>query len=291
LRGEERLQLIYAGIYLHNGPVADEMDAVFKALADPTRRYLLDSLRGRNGQTLSELCAPLDMARQSATQHVAVLEAANLISTVWRGREKLHYLNPVPLHEIQQRWIDKFEQPRLRALSRVKRRTEEQDMTDKPTFVYVTFIQSTPEKVWQALTDPELTADYWGHSNISDWQVGSRWEHQRTDGSGIADVIGTVLEAVPPRRLVMTFDAPGAALPNGPSTVTFEIEPHHEIVRLTATHENLADTDAFHAASLGWPAVLANLKSLLETGHVLPQAPWEMHAELRAELMTQNDPR
>jgi uncharacterized protein YndB with AHSA1/START domain/DNA-binding transcriptional ArsR family regulator len=271
--------------------VADEMDTIFKALADPTRRYLLDSLRERNGQTLSELCAPLDMARQSATQHVAVLEAANLISTVWRGREKLHYLNPVPLHEIQQRWIDKFEQPRLRALSRVKRRAEEQGMTDKPTFVYVTFIQSTPEKVWHALTDPELTAEYWGHSNISDWQVGSRWEHQRTDGSGIADVVGTVLEAVPPRRLVMTFDAPGAALPNGPSTVTFEIEPHHEIVRLTATHENLADMDAVHAASLGWSAVLSNLKSLLETGHVLPQAPWEMHAELRAELMTQNDPR
>lgn len=164
-------------------------------------------------------------------------------------------------------------------------------MTDKPTFVYVTFIESTPEKVWHALTDPDLTAEYWGHSNVSDWQVGSRWEHRRTDGSGIADVIGTVLEAVPPRRLVITFDAPGAAPPGGPSTVTFEIEPHHEIVRLTATHENLADADALHAASLGWPAVLANLKSLLETGHVLPQAPWEMHSELRAESMAQNDPR
>lgn len=267
------------------------MDTIFKALADPTRRHLLDSLRARNGQTSSELCAPLDMARQSATQHVAVLEAANLISTVWRGREKLHYLNPVPLHEIQERWIDKFERPRLRALSSVKRRAEEQGMTDKPTFVYVTFIESTPEKVWHALTDPDLTAEYWGHSNVSDWQVGSRWEHRRTDGSGIADVIGTVLEAVPPRRLVITFDAPGAAPPGGPSTVTFEIEPHHEIVRLTATHENLADADALHAASLGWPAVLANLKSLLETGHVLPQAPWEMHSELRAESMAQNDPR
>jgi uncharacterized protein YndB with AHSA1/START domain len=164
-------------------------------------------------------------------------------------------------------------------------------MTDKPTFVYVTFIESTPETVWDALTDSELTAGYWGHSNVSDWQVGSHWEHQRTDGSGIADVIGTVLEAAPPRRLVMTFDAPGATPPDGPSTVTFEIEPHHAIVRLTVTHENLADADAFHAASLGWPAVLANLKSLLETGHVLPQAPWEMHAELRAELMAQNDPR
>jgi uncharacterized protein YndB with AHSA1/START domain/DNA-binding transcriptional ArsR family regulator len=271
--------------------LAGEIDLTFKALADATRRHLLDSLRARNGQTLSELCAQVDMARQSATQHVAVLEAANLISTVRQGREKLHYLNPVPLHEIQERWIDKFERPRLSALSSVKRRAEEHGMTEKPTFVYVTFIESTPEKVWHALTDPELTAEYWGHSNVSDWQVGSPWEHRRTDGSGIADVIGTVLESVPPQRLVMTFDAPGTAPPNGPSTVTFEIEPYQEIVKLTATHENLADGDAFHAASLGWPAVLANLKSLLETGHVLPQAPWEMHAELRAELMAQNDPR
>jgi uncharacterized protein YndB with AHSA1/START domain/DNA-binding transcriptional ArsR family regulator len=265
------------------------MDKVFRALADSTRRYLLDSLHERNGQTLSELCAELDMARQSATQHLGVLEAANLISTVWRGREKLHYLNPVPLREMEERWIEKFERPRLRALSRVKRLAEEADMTDTPHFVYVTYIHSTPEKTWHALTDAELTADYWGHHNISDWQVGSQWEHRRIDGSGITDVIGTVLEAVPPRRLVMTFDGTGEAPPEGPSRVTFEIEPYRDIVRLTVTHENLADEDALHAISVGWPAVLANLKSLLETGHVLPQPPWEMHADLRAANMAQND--
>ncbi len=267
------------------------MDKVFKALADPTRRYLLDRLHERGGQTLGELCGHLDMARQSATQHLAVLEAANLISTVRRGREKLHYLNPVPLHEIQERWIDKFERPRLRALSTLKRRAEDDDMDDRPTYVYVTYIESTPERVWQALTDPELTAAYWGHSNVSDWQAGSPWEHRRVDGSGVADVAGTVLEAVPPRRLAMTFDVPGATPPGGPSKVTFEIEPYHEIVRLTVTHENLADEDAYRAISAGWPAVFANLKSLLETGHVLPQAPWEMHAELRDAQMARSDPR
>jgi uncharacterized protein YndB with AHSA1/START domain/DNA-binding transcriptional ArsR family regulator len=265
------------------------MDKVFRALADPTRRYLLDSLHERNGQTLSELCAQLDMARQSATQHLGVLEAANLISTVWRGREKLHYLNPVPLHEIEERWIDKFERPRLEALSRMKRRAEEADMTDTPNFVYVTYIHSTPERAWHALTDAEVTADYWGHHNISDWRVGSQWEHRRIDSSGIADVLGTVLEAVPPRRLVMTFDGPGEVPAQGPSRVTFEIEPYRDIVRLTVTHENLANEDAFQAISAGWPAVLANLKSLLETGHVLPQPPWEMHADLRATQMAQND--
>jgi len=149
--------LNYAGNYLHNGYMRYD-DAVFRALADPTRRALLDRLRERNGQTLGELCEPLEMARQSATQHLGVLEAANLISTVRRGREKLHYLNPVPLWNIQERWIEKFERPRLRALSAIKRRAEEDIMADRPSYVYVTYIESSPERVWGALTDPELTA-------------------------------------------------------------------------------------------------------------------------------------
>ncbi|HEY6424071.1 MAG TPA: metalloregulator ArsR/SmtB family transcription factor [Pseudonocardiaceae bacterium] len=251
------------------------MDNVFKALADQTRRYLLDRLHQHNGQTLGELCERIGMTRQSATQHLAVLEAANLVSTVWRGREKLHYLNPVPLNEIQERWIDKFERPRLRALSTLKRRAEE-DMTDKPSFVYVIYIESTPEKVWHALTDADLTAEYWGHSNVSDWQVGSAWEHQRADGTRIADVVGTVLDSVAPRRLVSTWAMPGEEPADGPSKVTFDIEPYGDIVRLTVTHENLADEAERDVAAAGWAAVMSNLKSLIETGHVLPQAPWEM---------------
>jgi uncharacterized protein YndB with AHSA1/START domain/DNA-binding transcriptional ArsR family regulator len=263
-----------------------ELDAVFKALADPTRRRLLDRLHERNGQTLGELCDGLSMTRQSATQHLGLLESANLVATIRRGREKLHYLNPVPLHDIQERWIDKFERPRLRALSALKRRAEE-DMTadngtTRPAFVYVTYIESTPEKVWHALTDPGLTAQYWGHSNVSDWQPGSRWEHQRIDGSGVADVIGTVLESDPPRRLVSTWAGPGQDRPHGPARVTFDIEPHGAIVRLTVTHENLLDDREHADAAFGWSAVLSNLKSLLETGHVLPQAPWETHAAARS---------
>lgn len=250
------------------------MDQVFKALADQTRRYLLDRLHEHNGQTLGELCDRLEMTRQSATQHLAVLEAANLISTVRRGREKLHYLNPVPLHEIQERWIDKFERPRLRTLEALRRRAEE-DMTDKPTFVYVTYIESTPEKVWHALTDADLTAEYWGHSNVSDWQVGSRWEHQRTDGTRTADVVGTVMESSPPTRLVTTWAFPGGeGADDGSSRVTFDIQPHGEIVRLTVTHENLADEAERDEAAAGWAAVLSNLKSLLETGSPLPHEPW-----------------
>jgi uncharacterized protein YndB with AHSA1/START domain/DNA-binding transcriptional ArsR family regulator len=276
--------------------VADEgnEDAVFRALGDPTRRALLDRLRERNGQTLGELCGPLDMARQSATQHLGVLEAANLITTIRRGREKLHYLNPVPLWEIERRWIGRFERPRLAALSAIKDQAEheEETMTDstgRPGYVYVTYIESSPERVWQALTDADLTAQFWGHSNVSDWQPGSTWEHVRVDGSGIADVVGTIIESVPPERLVLTFDGPGEAPAAGPTVVTFDIERYHDIVRLTVRHDNLADQDALDAISAGWPTVFANLKSLLETGHVLPNPPWEMHADLRAAQLARND--
>jgi uncharacterized protein YndB with AHSA1/START domain len=260
----------------------EDLDRVFKALGDRTRRMLLDLLRQRNGQTLGELCARLDMARQSASQHLSVLEQANLISTVRRGRAKLHYLNPVPIHQLQQRWVAAFEQPRLQALSELKRRSEENAMSgqpdgaERPSYVYVTYIQATPQDVWSALTSAELTARYWGHANVSDWEPGSSWEHRRVDGSQVADVLGTVLAATPPRQLRITFDAPGVEPAGGPSVVTFDIEPHHDIVRVTVTHQNLPDQEALGLISLGWPAVLANLKSLLETGKVLTTPPWEM---------------
>jgi uncharacterized protein YndB with AHSA1/START domain/DNA-binding transcriptional ArsR family regulator len=267
-----------------------DLTSVFKALADPTRRQLLDRLHERNGQSLTELCAQLGMARQSASQHIAVLEAANLVSTTWHGREKLHYLNPVPLHEVQERWIDKFETPRLRTLSAVRHGAEEQAMSEKPTYVYVTYIKASPEQVWTALTDADLTAEYWGHRNVSDWQPGSEWQHVRTDGSGISDVTGTVLEALPPERLVITFPGSDEQRSGTPSRVAFTIEPHQDIVRLTVRHEDIPTEADREALAAGWPAVIANLKSLLETGSVLPQAHWEMHAELREASMAPNTP-
>jgi uncharacterized protein YndB with AHSA1/START domain len=129
--------------------------------------------------------------------------------------------------------------------------------------------------VWRALTDADLTARFWGHANVSDWQPGSSWEHRRVDGSGLVDVVGKVVATEPPNRLVITFeDAPDEA--REASVVTFLVEPHQDIVRLTVTHENLPNEEMLNGISAGWPAVLANLKSLLETGDVLPQAPWDM---------------
>jgi uncharacterized protein YndB with AHSA1/START domain len=149
--------------------------------------------------------------------------------------------------------------------------------TSVPTYVYVTYIRASAEQVWRALTDADLTARYWGHANISDWQPGSAWEHRRADGSGAIDAVGRVIAAEPPTRLVITFDdAPDAVAPREPSVVTFLVEPHQDIVRLTVTHEHLPNEEMLNGISRGWPAVLANLKSLLETGEVLPQAPWEM---------------
>src|SRR3954466_10939404 len=137
------------------------MDEVFRALADPTRRQLLDSLRTQGGQSLSQLGAELDMARQSVSKHLAILEAAGLITTVRHGREKLHYLNAAPINEIGERWITRYDRPRVEALADLKRALEDGDPVDKPTFVYTTYIKTTPERLWQALTDPLFTRRYW----------------------------------------------------------------------------------------------------------------------------------
>ncbi len=154
--------------------------------------------------------------------------------------------------------------------------------TKKPDYVYVTYIATTPQKVWQAVTDPELTRQYWGDPNagcarvnVSDWQPGSRWEHQRVDAAGTVDIVGKVLESTPPRRLVITWSRPDeAADVSKCSRVAFDIEPYADgLVRLTVTHDDLErDPKMFASVSGGWPKVLSNLKSLLETGRPLPRS-------------------
>jgi uncharacterized protein YndB with AHSA1/START domain len=163
-------------------------------------------------------------------------------------------------------------------------------LSSKHRCVYAIYIQSTPEAVWRALTDADQTAAYWAHRNVSDWRAGSRWEHRHLDGSQIADVAGDVVESTPPTRLVLTWANPVDGTPvaianrmpteegraGGPSRVTYAIEPHGAIVRLTVTHDGLADDAERDALAAGWAAVLSNLKTFLETGRPLPRAPWEM---------------
>jgi uncharacterized protein YndB with AHSA1/START domain/DNA-binding transcriptional ArsR family regulator len=259
---------------------------VFKALADASRRQVLDILHEQPGATLGQLCESLNMRRQSVSQHIELLEVANLVTTLRVGRRKLHYLNPVPIHEIQARWIWKFEEPRLAAVDAITLRAEEIAMTQRPTttipdYVYTTYIHATPEQVWHALTDPELTSRFWGHAQTSEWVVGSRIDHVRADGTGISDATGTIVDADQPRRLTFTFDDPHRADDPAfePSTVSFQIDRYHDIVKLTITHSGVRTADEAEALGQGWPTVLSNLKTLLETGDVLPQAPWEFHAD------------
>ena len=142
---------------------------------------------------------------------------------------------------------------------------------DKSTFVYVIYIAAQPETVWKALLDGEFTRQYWGHENVSDWKPGSTWEHQRDDAAGTVVLLGEVLEAQPPRRLIITWaDPQDRARKNRHSRVTFEIEPVADMVRLTVTHDELEEGSEMHRKiSQGWPRVLSSLKSLLETGRAL----------------------
>jgi uncharacterized protein YndB with AHSA1/START domain/DNA-binding transcriptional ArsR family regulator len=256
------------------------LDDVFRALADPGRRRLLDSLNADNGQTLRELCADMDMARQSVSKHLAVLEAANLVTTVWRGREKLHYLNAGPIADVSERWINHYEQARVDALTDLKHALENPSM-DKPSFVYTTYIQTTPERLWEALTSPAFTERYWNAAFETDWAPGSEmvWN---LSGVRIAHPEQVVLEAEPPRRLSFTWhtftpelaravdgseEMFAAARGEPRSKVTFELEPAGTAVKLTVVHDGFpTDSAAAAMVSNGWPRVLSRLKTLLETG-------------------------
>ncbi|WP_265448084.1 ArsR/SmtB family transcription factor [Flexivirga meconopsidis] len=257
-----------------------DLDEVFKALADPTRRALLDDLRRENGQTLRDLCEGIAMARQSVTQHLDLLVAANLVVVIRRGRERRHFLNPEPIHEIQRRWIHEFDRPHLDVLDVIKQRAEDSAMsqTDEfPDYVYVTYIHASAEQVWEALTNADITAIYWnGIANVSDWTPGSTWTHRIGGRDGEYDIWGQVLETKPPHRLVFTFQPAAQPLDEPGSTVAYEIEPHNNIVRLTVTHTNLPDQSTLNGISKGWPTVLANLKTYLETGIALPGDSWHL---------------
>jgi DNA-binding transcriptional ArsR family regulator/uncharacterized protein YndB with AHSA1/START domain len=261
-----------------------EIDDVFRALADPSRRLLLDRLNARNGQTLRELCGGLDMARQSVSKHLAVLETANLVTTIRRGREKLHYLNAEPINDVSERWINRYDQERVRVLADLKRALEETPM-QKPSFAYTTYIRTTPERLWQALTEPAFTERYWRTTFETDWLVGSTmiWNNH---GVTIADPEQVVLESEPYRRLSYTWHTftpelgevhehltekvLAKAAGEARSKVTFEIEPLGELCKLTVVHDGFEPgSTVIELVSGGWPRVLSDLKTLLETDQTL----------------------
>ena len=259
---------------------------MFKALADPSRRHLLDRLNAQNGQSLRELSEGLDMARQSISKHLTILEAANLVTTVRRGREKLHYLNAIPINEIAERWISHYDHRRVHALADLKRALEEPPM-EKPQFVYTTYIRTTPERLWQALTEPTFTRQWWQATFDTDWKVGSpmTWNNH---GVVIADPEQIVLESEPYRRLAYTWhtftpelnerlrfgDELFAKLAaEHRSRVAFDLEPVGETVKLTVVHDDFEPgSTAATMVRNGWPPLLSSLKTLLETGQPLPSS-------------------
>ena len=241
------------------------MDDVFKALADPTRRGLLDELHRRDGQTLTELEARLPMTRFGVMKHLKVLEEAGLVVARRRGREKLHHLNVVPIRLVHDRWVSKYAEPWAAALTGLKRTLE--DGMEK---VFEVYIKTTPERLWQAITDPELRRRYnFGMGVESAWTNGSRYEatHPKAPGP-LAE--GENLEVDPPRRLVQTFHALWSddVAAAGTSRVTWEIEQVEDSCRLTVVHDQLPE-DVNAEIYGGWPMILSGLKTLLETGESL----------------------
>ena len=256
---------------------------MFRALADPTRRSLLDELFQEDGQTLSALERRLPMTRFGVMKHLRVLEEAGLVATRKEGREKLHYLNPVPIRLVHDRWVSKYAEPWAAGLSRLKTDLEEQTMDKVKTVswaegtapvaagtaVFEVFIKTTPERLWEAITDPEQRGKYsFGIATRSDWTPGS--EYTAGIPGAVEIAAGRNLEVDPPRLLVQTFDALWSeeVKAEGTTRVTWEIEPVGTSCRLTVTHDQLP-ADANAELYGGWPMILSGLKTLLETGELL----------------------
>jgi uncharacterized protein YndB with AHSA1/START domain len=252
--------------------IINVVDNVFKALADPSRRKLLDLLFKRDGQTLSALEERLPMTRFGVMKHLRVLEDARLIVTKRRGREKLHFLNVVPIRLIHDRWVSKYAEPWAATLSDLKYNLEERKLEK----VYEIYIKTTPERLWEAITNPEMRSKYnFGLLVNNDLKKGSRYEGVSPGGetnlpTGRTILEGENLEVDPPRRLVQSFQAlwSDAVKAEGITRVTWEIEPVGDSCCLTVTHDQLRD-GANPELYGGWPMILSGLKTLLETGEFL----------------------
>ena len=241
------------------------VDEVFKALADPTRRSLLDELFREDGQTLSALEQRISMTRFGVMKHLKQLEDAGLIVTRRRGREKLHFLNPVPIRLVHDRWVSKYAEPWAAALSGLKNELE--TTMEK---IFEIYIRTTPERLWEAITDGEIRSKYQFGSHItSDWTPGSRFEMGNPKAHELLGE-GINIEVDPPRRLVQSMVALWSddVKSEGTSRVTWEIEPVGDSCRLVVTHDQLREgaNDELYG---GWPMILSGLKTWLETGQLL----------------------
>ena len=181
------------------------MEDVFKALADPSRRTLLDALFREDGQTMTQLQTHLEMTRFGVMKHLQVLERAGLITSLKVGRERKHYLNPIPIQQVYDRWVSKYAGTWSGALTRLKYELEERaPMSETTTHVYEIFIRTTPERLWQALTDPNETEKYYFGTRVANiTEAGANYTYSMPDGSPMLS--GKVLESDQPRKMVKNF--------------------------------------------------------------------------------------
>ncbi|MEY9871472.1 DNA-binding transcriptional ArsR family regulator [Streptacidiphilus sp. MAP12-33] len=241
------------------------MDEVFKALADPTRRALLDALYEQDGQTLSALESRFETSRFAVMKHLKQLEEAGLVVTRRQGREKLHFLNPVPIRLVHDRWVSKYAEPWAAALTGLKR-----DLESTMEKIFEIYIRTTPERLWQAIIDPAIRAKYnFGAGMIGELEPGAPFT-MSAPGAPAPLGEGVTLEVDPPRRLVQSMTAlwSDEAKAEGTSRVTWQIEPVGDSCRLTVTHDQLRE-GANEQLYGGWPMILSGLKTWLETGEVL----------------------
>lgn len=243
------------------------MDRIFKALNDQTRRDVLDALRIKDGQTLSELEEHVSMTRFGLMKHLKILEEAHLITTRKMGRFKYHYLNVVPLQETLDRWIEPLVYgPTARAVLNLKS-TLEKTMNAKPDFVHQTFIRTPSDRLWEALTDPQIMAAYHFLCNEVRGQVskGNVVEFVQADGQVMLRQAATKL--TPKTRIEMTFEPVWMGPDAPPSHMVYEIEDQGDVSKLTVEHYNIAPGQEGFAE--GWIRLVASLKSYLETGNAL----------------------
>jgi uncharacterized protein YndB with AHSA1/START domain/DNA-binding transcriptional ArsR family regulator len=244
------------------------VEPIFKALADATRRELLDELHREDGQTLKALQERFPMTRIAVAKHLGILEEAGLVVTKRRGREKLHFLNPMPIRSVYDRWVNKYTEGWVTGLATLKHDLEHE--TENPMEkVYELYIRTNPEKLWEAITTPEIRSKYtFGAVVSSDFMPGSRYDMRTPTDDLLSE--GENLEVDPPNRLVQTMHAKWGADVDaeGVSRVTWEIEQVGDSCRLTVTHDQLRE-GANEQLYGGWPMILSGLKTWLETGQLL----------------------
>lgn len=249
------------------------MDRVFKGINDPGRRVLLDALFAQDGQSLSGLCGHLpDMTRFGVMNHLRVLEDAGLVTTHKQGREKFHYLNPIPIRLIHDRWISKYAEPRVGAVAALGRRLEKGTTMDKPAHIYKAYIRASVDDVWNAIVDGDQTVQYFYGTRVeSDWKVGSPMNYRDAGGGLVSE--GTIIAIDPPNRIEFTFKAlwDPALADDEPAREVWSIRDVNGMAELTIElYDVVVGGPTYEDFVNGFPYIVSGLKSLLETGTPLP---------------------